>query len=373
MRFLVFIVIVDLLLTATTIIYYRRIFKDFRGVFFTSLYLFLSFNIVLNCILSDAYPLGFLRLEAYSSGLWLGILFYSFIVTVLHSVIYGISWWLGVNLPHKKISLAMMLVFGGIYAFGCWNVFQPIVRYENIVTAKLDKGIRMRIALVSDVHLGRVLGRDFAKGLVTLINRQNPDVVIIAGDLMDGKISQVVRGNSLEPFRELEALYGTYIVLGNHDYLDDTAKWQRIMKLNKIKILQGRTITIMDGKVKIAGLVDFSRDGGMEGLRQLAVGNNDFYSIVVDHQPKRIPAAEEEQYDLYLAGHTHTGQIFPNRLFTYYMYDIDYGRKQYGKMTAIVSSGIGFWGPPARSFTSPEIVVIDIEGMKPMSESLPEK
>lgn len=366
MRSLVFTVIVDLLLTITTIIYYRRIFKDFRGIFFTSLYLLLSFNIVLNILLSDACPLGFLRFEAYGSSLWLGILFYSFVITVLHSIIYGISLWLGVNLSHKKIALAMMLFFGGIYAFGCWNAFQPVVRFENITTAKLSQGTQMRIVLVSDVHLGRVLGRDFAKGLVTLINRQNPDVVIIAGDLLDSKISQVVRGNSLEPFRALETLYGTYMVLGNHDYLDDTAKWQRIMKLNKIKTLQGRTTTIMDGNVKISGLIDFSRDGGMEGLRQLAVGNDDFFSIVVDHQPKRMPAAEEERYDLYLAGHTHTGQFFPNRLFTYLMYDIDYGRKQYGKMTTIVSSGIGFWGPPARSFTSPEIVVIDVEGTKPV-------
>lgn len=366
MRFLVFMVIVDLLLTIATIIYYRRIFRDFRGVFFTSLYLFLSVNIILSAILPDAYPLELLRLETYFSGLWLGILFYSFLIASLHLVIYGISWWLGIYLPHKKITLVMMLFFGVIYIFGCWNAFRPVVRFENIVTNKLDTGTQLRIALVSDVHLGRLLGRDFAKDLVTLINRQNPDVVIIAGDLMDRKISQVVKGNSLEPFNKVEAHYGTYMVFGNHDYLDNITKWQRIMKLNKIKTLLGRTITIMDGKVKIAGLVDFSRDGGMEGLRQLAVGNDDFFSILVDHQPKRIPAAEEEGYDLYLAGHTHTGQIFPNRLFTYFMYDIDYGRKQYGKMTTIVSSGIGFWGPPARSFTSPEIVVIDVEGTKPV-------
>lgn len=370
MRVLIFVVTVDLLLTAVTMFYYRAVFKDFRGSFFTSLYLFFSINIFLSRLLTDAYPLEFLRVEAYLSGWWLGVLFYSFLAAILHGIIYCICWLLNINLPHKKIALSMMLIFGVIYAYGCWNAYRPVVRFENISTQKLVKDTCLRIALVSDVHLGRVLGRDFSKDLVALINRQNPDLVLIAGDLLDGKISQVVKGNALEPFKALEAPYGVYMVFGNHDYIDDAVKWQRVMKLYKIKTLQGQVSTIMNGNVKLSGLVDFSRDGGMEGLRQMAVGNDDFYSILLDHQPKRIPAAEEERYDLYLSGHTHTGQIFPNRLFTYLMYDIDYGRKQYGKMTAIVSSGIGFWGPPARSFTSPEIVVIDIEGTGKAMENL---
>ncbi len=362
MRFSIFIATVDLLLTVITIFYYRYVFKGFRGGLYTSLYLILSFNIVLNSMLSDAYPLGFLRAEAYLSGLWLGILFYSLIIAVLHIFIGGVCWGFGLNLRHKAVALAMMFVFGGIYFYGCWNAFQPVIRHEGIVTSKLEQGTRLRIAMVSDVHLGRLLGRNFAKGVVELINRQNPDVVIIAGDLADGKLNQIVRGNALEPFDWLDVPHGVYMVFGNHDYFDNPAKWQRLLKLHKIKVLQSRSVPILNSAVKLTGLIDFSRDSGTDGLRQLATGNEHVYSILVDHQPKRLPAAEEEKYDLYLSGHTHVGQIFPNRLITYFMYDIDYGRRKYGNMTVIVSSGIGFWGPPSRSFTAPEVVVIDIEG-----------
>lgn len=362
MRFSIFIATVDLLLTVTTIFYYRHIFKSFRGGFYTFLYLLLSFNIVLNSMLTDAYPLGFLRTEAYLSGLWLGILFYSLIIAVLHILIYVVCWSFGLNLRHKAVALTMMFVFGGIYVYGCRNAFQPVIRHEGIVTPKLERGSRLRIALVSDVHLGRLLGRNFAKDAVELINRQNPDVVIIAGDLADGKLNQIIRGNALEPFDWLDVRHGVYMVFGNHDYFDNPVKWQRLLKLHKIKVLQSRSVPILNSAVKLTGLIDFSRDSSTEGLRQLATGNEHVYSILVDHQPRRIPAAEEEKYDLYLAGHTHAGQIFPNRLITYFMYDIDYGRRQYGNMTVIVSSGMGFWGPPARSFTAPEVVVIDIEG-----------
>ncbi|MCQ2362714.1 MAG: metallophosphoesterase [Acidaminococcaceae bacterium] len=362
MRFSIFIATVDLLLTVTTIFYYRYIFKSFRGGLYTFLYLLFSFNIVLNSMLSDAYPLGFLRMEAYLSGLWLGILFYSFIIAVLHILLYGICWGLGLNLRHKAVALVMMFVFGGIYIYGCRNAFQPVIRHEGIVTTKLEQGTRLRIAMVSDVHLGRLLGRNFSRDVVGLIKSQNPDMVIIAGDLADGKLNQIIRGNALEPFDWLDAPQGVYMVFGNHDYFDNPVKWQRMLKLHKIKVLQSRSVPVLNGMVKLSGLIDFSRDSGTEGLRQLATGNEHVYSILVDHQPKRLAAAEEEKYDLYLSGHTHTGQMFPNRLVTHFMYDIDYGRRQYGNMTVIVSSGIGFWGPPVRSFTAPEVVVIDIEG-----------
>jgi len=362
MRFVIFTIIVDLLLTVTTILYYRYIFKGFRGVFCTSLYLLLSVNIVVSNLFSDAYPPDFLRMDAYLSGLWLGILFYSLIIMVLHLLINLLLRSMGVNIRHKVVALVMMGIFGVIYIYGCYNAFRPVVRLESVATCKLKQGTQLRIALVSDVHLGRMLGRNFAKDVVELIIRQNPDMVVIAGDLADGKISHIIKGNFLEPFRWIDAPYGVYMVLGNHDYFDNVQRWQRVLKMHRIKVLQSRSISLLNGDVKLSGLVDFSRDKGTEDIKRLAGGNEQVYSILVDHQPRRIQAAAEEKYDLYLAGHTHTGQMFPNRLFTYFLYDIDYGRKQFGDMTAIVSSGIGFWGPPVRSFVSPEIVVIDIEG-----------
>ena len=69
-----------------------------------------------------------------------------------------------------------------------------------------------------------------------------------------------------------------------------------------------------------------------------------------------------DKYDLYLSGHTHTGQLFPNRIITKKMYVLDYGRLDYHGLTAITSNGYGFWGPPVRTEIAPELVVIELVG-----------
>jgi predicted MPP superfamily phosphohydrolase len=90
-------------------------------------------------------------------------------------------------------------------------------------------------------------------------------------------------------------------------------------------------------------------------LQALSVDNDKYYSILIDHQPRRMDAAAEAGYDMYLAGHTHTGQMFPNRLVTQRMYKLDYGLARFGDLTAVVSNGYGFWGPPVRTELKPEI------------------
>ena len=84
----------------------------------------------------------------------------------------------------------------------------------------------------------------------------------------------------------------------------------------------------------------------------------------MEHEPRRIEKASEEGYDLYFAGHTHAGQLLPNRLITRKMYALDYGSRLFGKMLATVSSGYGLWGVPLRSGPRPEIVIITIQPEK---------
>lgn len=364
MKVLMFITTADLLLTVLTYIYYRLVFKFARSAVFTFFYVLFSLNVVVSRMLSDRLPLTLLWCESYFSGIWLAVLYYSIWLAFLHLIFFAIFNLLHLRLPHKRFAQGLMAFFFLLSVWGAWRAYHPVVREEIIPTVKLEQGTELKIALVSDWHLGRTLVRGFCWDVVDLINAQNPDVIIIAGDLLDEKLSYVQRANSLEPLSHLHANLGTYMVFGNHDYIDNPQKLQRLLKMMKIKVLQGSNVGIMDGAVKITGLVDFSRDSGTDALRQLAAGNDDFFSILVDHQPRRMVTAQEERYDLYLAGHTHTGQLWPNRIFTSYMYDLDHGRKQYGNMVGIVTSGIGFWGPPIRSSEAPEIVIIKVQGLK---------
>lgn len=362
MRFSLFLLTADLLLTVVTYLYYRFVFKAARGSLFFFIYVLLSANVVLARILPDVLPLKLLQVEAYLSGLWLGIMYYSLWVAVLHLFVYVGFRCFNVLVSKQLAGSVLLLIFTLIGCWGALSAYQPEVRNEKIFTEKLPEGVKFRIALISDLHLGRLLGRSYAQDVVSLINDQKPDMVIIAGDVVDDRFNAVTLGNSLEPLNNLEAPEGVFVAFGNHDYFDNPNRLRRVLKLQRAKVLLGSSANTLNNMVKVTGLVDFSRDGSMDALRQLALSNEYFYSILVDHQPRRMVAAEQEKYDLYLAGHTHTGQMWPNRLFTSQIFELDYGRKAYGKMVAIVTSGIGFWGPPIRSSTAPEVVIIDVAG-----------
>ena len=362
MRFSLFLLSADLLLSVITYFYYRFVFKAARGALFFFLYVLMGVNVVAARLLPDVLPVRLLQTEAYLSGLWLGFLYCSLWAALTHLLIFAVLRCVNINISKRWVATVVVTLFLGVGCYGAWNVYQPVVRNERIVTEKLPQGTKFRIVMFSDVHLGRLLGRNFAQSVVSKVNGQRPDVVIVAGDLVDNSLSPVVRGNALQPLGDLVAPEGVYVVFGNHDFFDNPKGLQRLLKDRHVNVLMGSSTAVLNSQVKLTGLVDFSRDSSTDALRQLAGANEYFFSVLVDHQPRRMLAAEEEGYDLYLAGHTHTGQMWPNRLFTRYIFDLDYGRREYGKMTAIVSGGIGFWGPPIRSSTAPEIVTIDVEG-----------
>ena len=113
--------------------------------------------------------------------------------------------------------------------------------------------------------------------------------------------------------------------------------------------------------IKLTGLRDYSRDRGTEALERLAEGNADYFSVLIDHQPRRLFEAAKAGYDMSVSGHTHAGQVWPFRYITQSMYLLDYGMTYVDGMAAIVSNGNGFWGPPVRMGPYPEIVVINIK------------
>lgn len=217
------------------------------------------------------------------------------------------------------------------------------------------------MVFLTDLHLGRILGRSYAERLAARINELQPDAVLIAGDLVDEKIAYVQEENSLAALSSIHAPKGVYVSFGNHEYIDNPDLWQRMLEQQNFTVLRDAD-AIVDGQIKITGLTDFSRNRTADSLNSLAASNNAYYSILLDHQPRKMAEAAAAGYDLYLSGHTHTGQLFPNRLITKKMYQLDYGRCEYNGLTAITSAGYGFWGPPVRTEAAPEIVVIEVTG-----------
>ena len=361
MRIIFFIGIVDLLLSTIGYLYYRHNLPWGRSSWFTLAYLLLTLNAIVSRALSPTLPHFLVKLSAWAEGLWVAFGYYTLLFALVHFVLWLIFKLLPFTLPLDKIAMVTLVASCLTVTFGSLRAFTPVVRTEHIVTSKLPAGTSYRLALISDVHLGRILGRSYAEKLVQRINQLEPDAVLIAGDLIDERITYVEEENSLAALAKLNAPKGVYLAFGNHEYIDNPALWHKMVQANGIKVLRDAS-TVIDGRLKLTGLNDYSRNRDLSSLKALAWENDKYYSILIDHQPRKMETAAADGYDLYLSGHTHTGQLFPNRHVTKRMYQLDYGRRDFGKLIAITSSGYGFWGPPVRTEAAPEIVLIELNG-----------
>lgn len=359
MRVLLFIGMADLLLTGLTLFYYNKVFALGKRMGLVLFYVLLSMSIVISRVLPESSPWWLESCIGYVSGCWLAFLFYSFLVSIIHFLFWMCSFCLSKSVPRQ---VDIVLLTGALFLclWGVWQTVHPVIRREVIVTPKFTERQSLRLALVSDIHLGRTLGIAHAERVVQLLNSCDPDVIIMAGDLLDERQSYVDKSGALEIFRRLKSRYGSFLIFGNHDYFDRPELWRQKVEQCGIKVLENESCVLTEG-VRLVGLKDFSRENGTVFLKRLAE-YPETYKVVVDHQPRRIWQAARAGYDLYLAGHTHTGQLFPNRIITRMLYPLDYGRGSFGGMTGIVSSGIGYWGPPVRSSEAPEVVLIEITG-----------
>lgn len=360
MRVFFFIGTVNVLLSTIAYTYMRVHFPFAKSWTFTTIFILLMINMVGCRLLPLATPLFLVKISAWLSGLWIAVMYYILLLSIAHGFLHILDRLLKLNTPHNKIAIAAMTFIMLFVAWGTFRAFNPTTRTETIATSKLAPNSHYKIVLLSDIHLGQVLGRSYAEQLVTRVNALKPDLILIAGDILDEKIAYVERENSLEPLKNLQAKYGTYMAYGNHDYLDRPLVWQDMLEANNIHPLRNQYI-IINNQLKITGINDWSRNRSNNEIISLNTDNNKFYSIIMDHQPRRMEAAADNKYDLYLAGHTHTGQLFPNRLITKKIYKLDYGRTEFQQMTAITSNGYGFWGPPVRTEVAPEIIVIELQ------------
>jgi len=363
MRIYFFIGTVDLLLSIIAYTYLRIHFQFARSRSFILCFLFLMINMVGCRLLPVSTPIFIAKLSAWLSGLWIALMFYLLLVSIGHGIIHIIDKLCQLRLPHLKIASAALAFILCFVAWGSYRAFHPTLRTEHITTEKLPANTSYRIVFLTDIHLGQVLGRSYVERLVERINQQDADLVLISGDLLDEKIRYLERENTLSSLDKIKTKHGTFMAFGNHDYLDRPALWEKLIEEHNIKPLRNKTITV-GNNLKITGINDWSREKSSEALIQLSEGNKKYYSILMDHQPRRMDAAASVGYDLYLAGHTHTGQLFPNRQVTKRMYKLDYGRALFGSMTAITNNGYGFWGPPVRTEIAPEMVILEISSKK---------
>ena len=230
----------------------------------------------------------------------------------------------------------------------------------TVPLAKLPRSAHgYRIAVVSDIHLGPVLGRDFCQRVVDTINSTQPDLIAVVGDLVDGSVKDL--GPAAAPLARLRARHGSYFVTGNHEYYSGAAQWVREVRELGLHPLENAR-TEMAG-FDLAGVNDVAGESEGHGPDfGRALGDRDTSRAVVllAHQPVQIHDAVKHGVDLQLSGHTHGGQLWPGNYIAELANPTVAGLERYGDTQLYVSRGAGAWGPPTRVGAPSDITVVEL-------------
>jgi len=222
-------------------------------------------------------------------------------------------------------------------------------------SAKID---HLRIAFVADFHLGKGTDIQFVERFTKKIAAIQPDLMIFGGDIVEGHRND---GN-LFLFEKLisgiKATYGSYAVLGNHEYYGGQDKGNFFDQAG-IKVLMD-SIVVIDGSFNLAGRYD-SHFSKRKTIGELMKSVKDSLPVIlVDHRPTEIDSVSKTTVDVQLSGHTHNGQLFPINLILKRMYRLVWGYEKIGNTNFFVTSGIRLWGPPVRTVGKSEIMVVEV-------------
>lgn len=217
----------------------------------------------------------------------------------------------------------------------------------------------LKIVAISDLHLGYGIGRRELAKWVELINAENPDVVLIAGDLVDNSVRPLVEGNFAAELKKIRAKHGVFASLGNHEYISDQGGSIDFLRSAGITVLRD-SVALVDSAFHIVGRDDRT-NRRRKTIAELTAGV-DFSKLVIvlDHQPYDLNGAEG--VDLQISGHTHRGQVWPISLVTDAMYEKSHGHMRKGDTYYYVTTGIGLWGGKYRIGTRSEYVVVTLKG-----------
>ena len=297
---------------------------------------------------------------------WMGLLFLAccmFAVVGALELLYRLSQ-LFIRLPrfslHVPLTAALVLFLtlaAGLYA----KSEAKNVRVETIpiITDRLGPGIDgLRLVQVSDLHLGLLNRDDFLQPLISQLKELKPDLLVVTGDLVDGRIIHLPGLHSL--WREIEPPLGKFAITGNHEVYAGLGQSVDFLHRSGFTVLRNMGINV-DGVVTLFGLDDEAVPGAAVDEHALLQAHaSELFTVYLRHRPI-VTAADADLFDLQLSGHAHRGQIFPFNLVTGLRYPMQNGfYRLTARASLYASRGTGSWGPPLRLLSPPEITVFEI-------------
>ena len=321
---------------------------------------------------------GASRSVAYVGYLWMGFLFFLTCLNLSADLLRLPLWAMergGIAANPRGVlegRPAFLCIAGLAVALSAYAVVEAsrveVVRV-HIVTDRLPASVpSLRIAQITDLHLGLIHRNGMAREVAAIVAREHPDLFVSTGDLVDGQLDGVAA--LAEILRGIPAPRGKFAVLGNHEYYAGIDRAIAFTRKSGFTLLRDEAVAI-DNAVRIAGVDDpagarFGRSGGTEEAALLGDRPDGRFTVLLKHRPQLDPATGGK-FDLQLSGHTHHGQIFPFRLLTRLVFPLLAGDHPVpGGGILHVSRGTGTWGPPMRFLASPEVTVVDIERSIPV-------
>ena len=305
----------------------------------------------------------------FINSFWLAALLYLLLLSALGEAGFLIRRIIGlpeINASGKLYVFGMIWLFMIILLAGGYSNAE-LIRTRNIniaVPGKIKSNSGLRITILADLHLNRLSRPDKLLKLTEQINSTSPDIVLIAGDLIDHNLDIVIKRDLLSFLSGINSALGVFACAGNHDYISGgidhlsgrLEKYGIRMLRDSVFSLPGISIIGRDevSAEFFAGRKRKNLDEIMQGIPRGHI------IIVMDHQPRSFNEAVDNGIDLLVSGHTHHGQLFPVNLITSLVFLKSYGLKNKNRTWLYVTSGAGTWGPPVRIGNAPEIAVITL-------------
>jgi len=312
------------------------------------------------------------RVVAHAGYLWMGFLFFLVCLNLCADLLRlalramgagGIAANASAGLAGGSAYLCIVGLAAALSAYAIVEASRIEVVRVRIVTDRLPASVpSLRIAQITDLHLGLVHRNGKAREVAAIVAREHPDVFVSTGDFVDGQLDGVA--GLAEILRGIPAPRGKFAVLGNHEYYAGIDRAIAFTRKAGFTLLRDESVTV-DNAVRIAGVDDpagarFGRTGGTSEAALLGERPEGWFTLLLKHRPQLDPATGGK-FDLQLSGHTHHGQIFPFRLLTRLVFPLLAGDHPVpGGGILHVSRGTGTWGPPMRFLAAPEVTIVEI-------------
>ncbi len=324
---------------------------------------------------------GLYTFQKYGN-IYLGFLAYYTMILIVGEIVL-LFFYKNKESLNKTKKVILCIAFCGsliINIYGTKHAQDPKVVTYDVTTAS-SRNRNLKIILLGDLHLSTNSNLELTKSMVEIVNAQKADMVLIAGDVFTSSYNGLENPEAYAAeLAKMKTTYGTYVVYGNHDVdetlfggfsVDDPTiairpkTMDEFMVASNFHVLADETKSFEDLGIQIVGRVDGEKNG--EGAEErlsakeiMQETESSYTQIVLEHEPWDFEELSENGADLILCGHTHAGQIFPGNLIVPFFNDNGYGYKELYDVPTIVTSGVGYYGPPIRVGTNSEVAVIHL-------------